>query len=136
MASFIATVATKGEKLQPRLVQNREESGTVRIPLKASTWNAIHRLTFDVVNKRNGTAYDAELARSEVRAYGKTGTAENPHGEPHAWYVGFAKRNDETIALSIIIENGGTGGSTAAPIAAELTKLYFGLGDHTITADP
>ena len=46
------------------------------------------------------------------------------------------RSKNEIIALSIIIENGGTGGSTAAPIAAELTKLYFGLGDHTITADP
>ncbi|MBH30899.1 MAG: penicillin-binding protein 2 [Candidatus Marinimicrobia bacterium] len=136
MASFIATVATRGEKVRPKLVQDRENLETVQIPLRASTWNAIHRLTFDVVNKRNGTAYDTELARSDVRAYGKTGTAENPHGDPHAWYVGFANRKNETIALSIIIENGGTGGSAAAPIAAELTKLYFGLGSRVLKADP
>ena len=71
-----------------------------------------------------------------MKVYGKTGTAENPHGEPHAWYVGFAKSENETIALSVIIENGGTGGSTAAPIAAELTKLYFGIGSRTLTAYP
>ena len=136
MVSFIATVATKGEKIRPKLFQNREDFGTVRIPLRANTWNVIHELIFNVVNKRNGTAFDAELARSDVRAYGKTGTAENPHGDPHAWYVGFASRMNETIALSVIIENGGTGGSIAAPIAAELTKIYFGLGSHILRADP
>ncbi|MEE2877004.1 MAG: penicillin-binding protein 2 [Candidatus Neomarinimicrobiota bacterium] len=136
MASFIATVATKGERIRPTLVHDTENLETVKIPLKATTWNAIHRMTFDVVNKNNGTAFDAELARSSVKVYGKTGTAENPHGEPHAWYVGFAKSENETIALSVIIENGGTGGSTAAPIAAELTKLYFGIGSRTLTAYP
>tara|TARA_B100002049_G_C15828402_1_gene269966 strand:- start:237 stop:518 length:282 start_codon:yes stop_codon:yes gene_type:complete len=92
-------------------------------------------MTFDVVNKRGGTAFDKELAASDVSAHGKTGTAENPHGDPHAWFVGFAEGKGETIAISLIIENGGTGGSTAAPIASKLIKSYFRVGDATLAAD-
>ena len=80
---------------------------------------------FDVVNKHVGTAFDPTLLKLNIKSYGKTGTAENAHGEPHAWFVGFAKKNEKNISLSVIVENSGTGGSVAAPISSQLIKEFF-----------
>ncbi|MBA24592.1 MAG: hypothetical protein CMG48_00005 [Candidatus Marinimicrobia bacterium] len=96
-----------------------------KIKLKESTWDFLHKTMFDVVNDNQGTAYDPSLIKLNIESYGKTGTAENAHGEPHAWFVGFAKKNDKNISLSIIVENSGTGGSIAAPISSKLIKEYF-----------
>ena len=135
MAQFIGIVAMKGDQYRPKLVKNETKDRMVRIPIKSATWRTIHKMTFDVVNKRGGTAFDKELAASDISVHGKTGTAENPHGDPHAWFVGFVEGKGETIAISLIIENGGTGGSTAAPIASKLIKSYFRVGDATLAAD-
>ena len=87
------------------------------------------------MSKRGGTAAGYDLRASDISVHGKTGTAENPHGDPHAWFVGFVEGKGETIAISLIIENGGTGGSIAAPIASKLIKSYFRVGDATLAAD-
>ena len=92
-------------------------------------------MVFDVVNNVKGTAFDPHLARSKIKVFGKTGTAENPHGEPHAWFVGFAKDNKETLSIAIVIENGGTGGSIAAPIATTIIKSYFGINERNRPLD-
>lgn len=67
---------------------------------------------------KEGTGTGANI--SGVSVAGKTGTAENPHGEPHAWFLGFAPAENPQIALAVIVENGGAGGSVAAPIAKAL----------------
>jgi len=56
---------------------------------------------------------------------GKTGTAQNPHGEPHAWFISFAPFDDPQIALVVFLENGGEGSSTASPIAKEILKYWY-----------
>jgi len=56
---------------------------------------------------------------------GKTGTAQNPHGFDHGWYIGFAPYQNPTIAVAVIIENGGFGSISAAPIASLLIEQYL-----------
>ncbi len=61
---------------------------------------------------------------------GKTGTAENPHGESHSWFIGFAPADNPLVAWSVIIERGGYGSRSALPMARELllsaiNKGYF-----------
>lgn len=56
---------------------------------------------------------------------GKTGTAQNPHGDSHAWYIGFAPFESPEVAIAIIFENGGSGGGVAAPVAGEYFRRYF-----------
>jgi cell division protein FtsI/penicillin-binding protein 2 len=56
---------------------------------------------------------------------GKTGTAQNPPNPDHAWFVGYAPFEEPTIAVAVIVENGGFGGSTAAPIAAAMIRQYL-----------
>jgi penicillin-binding protein 2 len=60
-----------------------------------------------------------------IPSAGKTGTAQNPHGEDHAWYIGFAPFDDPEIALCVLVENGGSGGGVSAPIAGRFLKRYF-----------
>jgi penicillin-binding protein 2 len=57
---------------------------------------------------------------------GKTGTAQNPHGDDHALFVCYAPADDPQIAIAVVVENSGHGGSVAAPIAGRvLRELYL-----------
>ena len=69
---------------------------------------------FDVVNSKNGTAYNPEIERFNI--CGKTGTAQNPHGDDHSIYIAFAPKNDPEIAIAVFIENAGWGSKWAAPL--------------------
>jgi cell division protein FtsI/penicillin-binding protein 2 len=55
---------------------------------------------------------------------GKTGTAENS-GQDHAWFTCFAPAQHPEIAITVLIENGGYGASTALPVAKDLLKAWF-----------
>jgi penicillin-binding protein 2 len=55
---------------------------------------------------------------------GKTGTAQNAHGDDHAWFIGFAPVDDPMIATCVLVEFGMHGSSAAAPIAAQIMKRY------------
>jgi len=78
---------------------------------------------FDVVNLAGGTAGIARLA--DVDVGGKTGTAQNPHGKDHAWFVCFAPVENPQIALAVFVENSGFGGAVSAPIAVKLLDAFF-----------
>lgn len=71
----------------------------------------------------DGTGRAARLKTVEVA--GKTGTAQNPHGEDHAWFMCFAPATLPEVALAVIMENAGHGGSEAAPVAGAFLKAYF-----------
>lgn len=60
-----------------------------------------------------------------VTVAGKTGSAQNPHGAPHAWFVGFAPADHPRLALAVIVENAGSGGTVAAPIARALIQEFL-----------
>lgn len=138
MARFAALVATRGKPITPWLAfvdeDLREKKEPLGVNLKASTWDTIHELTFRVVNGAKGTGFSARVGDTSIKIHGKTGTAENPHGDPHAWFVGFATRDDHSIALAILVENGGTGGSAAAPLAGRIVKRYFEPSDEMLTS--
>lgn len=74
----------------------------------------------DVVARGTGT-----LARvRNVDVCGKTGTAQNPHGEDHSIFVGYAPAHDPWIIVCLLVENAGHGGSVAAPIVGKIIKSY------------
>lgn len=52
----------------------------------------------------------------------KTGTAENPHGKPHSWFIGYAPADAPEVAFVVVVEAGGHGSDVAAPIAKRLLK--------------
>jgi len=99
-----------------------------------------------VVNEVGGTAYEARVDGGVTMA-GKTGTAEVSGGSrlsrrdprrawyfnrAHAWFAGFAPVEDPEVAIVVLVEHGGAGGRTAAPIATQILQEY--LGGRTATA--
>lgn len=62
----------------------------------------------------------------EVEISGKTGTAQNPHGFDHAWFICYAPSDNPEIAMAVMVENAGFGATSALPIATLLMEQYFG----------
>jgi cell division protein FtsI/penicillin-binding protein 2 len=69
----------------------------------------------------SGTSHGVAISGLEV--CGKTGTAENS-GEDHAWFTCFAPAQNPEIAITVLVENGGYGASSALPVARELLKTW------------
>ena len=112
MALLAATIANNGQMVTPFLLQGQKPkvmgeiiSQEVAVRLKAAMEKVVSE----------GTGTRAQV--SGIQVAGKTGTAENPHGESHAWFVGFAPANNPEVVVSIIVENGGGGGKNSAPLA-------------------
>jgi len=93
------------------------------VPIRAEVLELIRDAMYDVVNTPGGTALSAQLPG--IAVCGKTGTAQNPHGQDHAWFIGFAPRENPRIAFCVLVENAGFGGAVAAPIARELLRSFF-----------
>ena len=72
-----------------------------------------------------GTAYRS-FAGYKIQVAGKTGTAESPPGEPHAWFAAYAPADNPKIAVVVMIEHIGEGSAFAAPIARQIFEKYFG----------
>ncbi|MFA6075165.1 MAG: penicillin-binding protein 2 [Negativicutes bacterium] len=67
-----------------------------------------------------------------ISVAGKTGTAENPHGRDHAWFVAFAPFDNPQLAISVLVEQGGYGSEAAAPIAREIIAAAFNLTENDV----
>lgn len=130
LAAFTAAIANKGTYYQPHVVQGYRETGTgtytdiefsrKKLPVSESTLDFITESMEAVVER--GTGRIARL--DSVRIAGKTGTAQNPHGKDHAWFVAFAPVEDPSIAIAVLVENAGYGSSNAGPIARAMINYY------------
>ncbi len=87
------------------------------------TYNQLKEAMLGVVYANGGTGVLARVPG--IKVCGKTGTAQNPQGEAHAWFIGFAPIENPEISLVVLIENGGSGGGVAAPIAGSIFRQYF-----------
>ncbi len=135
MAAYAMALANSGKYHQPHLVKKviNKKTGKVEdilyytreIPVSEKTFDIVREAMYLVVNGAAGTGRVAKV--DGVNVAGKTGTAQNPHGEDHAWFIGFAPYENPEIAFAIIVENAGFGGSVAAPIARDIVKKYFEL---------
>lgn len=133
MACYAMVLANSGEYHQPHAVcailskeartpdtlafQNR------RLPFAPQTWEIIREGMHRAVQSPGGTGALARVKGIEVA--GKTGTAQNPHGLDHAWFVGFAPYDHPRIAIAVLVENVGFGGSFAAPVAGLCMERYL-----------
>lgn len=78
------------------------------------------------VNGPPGSGSTARIAAIPgIRVCGKTGTAENPHGEDHSIFIAYAPKEDPCIAVAVYVENGGFGATYAAPIASLMIEKYI-----------
>jgi peptidoglycan glycosyltransferase len=90
----------------------------VRQVVDRQTAATLTDIMVQVVEQGTGTAAQID----GVRVAGKTGTAEVEGGEPQAWFICFAPAEDPRIAVAVIVEHGGEGGRTAAPIARKVME--------------
>lgn len=134
MAVFISAIASKGRIYRPyyvdKIVKKNKDTIVVNKPylldradLKEKTWEILYQGLKEVVE--SGTGQIVKMNGIEV--YAKTGTAQNPHGKDHAWFICFAKKPDENpkIAIAVLIEHGEHGSSSAAPVAKAIIKAMY-----------
>ncbi len=147
MAKAVAIVATDGQVVEPRLLKavRPRQTGNLnqqpipsfqQLPFSSGTFAAIKQGLEAVVTQ--GTAKKAQS--DLVKIAGKTGTAQvvtlKPDGEKksevpkeyrdHAWFVAFAPIEDPQIAIAVVVEHMGHGGSAAAPLAKTIIEAYMG----------
>ncbi len=134
MAMVAGAIGNGGTMMQPYLMQE------IRDPGRGVLWSARPQALRKVISPQiaaqvkddmvgvvnSGTGTAAYIPGLDVA--GKTGSAENPGGDPHAWFVAFAPANDPKVAVCVLIEHGGEGGQVAAPIARELIQLALTQG--------
>ena len=139
MALVAAGIANQGTIMSPYLVSSIVDADNIVVSAteptifsQAATETTAAQITemmLAVVNRGTGT----QAQVPGVAVAGKTGTAETDLGAPHAWFIGFAPAENPTIALAVLVESGGSvgeaasGGSLAAPIAAEVIAMWLGV---------
>jgi penicillin-binding protein 2 len=135
LAQMACEAANGGRPVRPHAVRQIRGAGEFHVGkpvapgLDASpqVWDAVHRAMQLVVESGTGTASKVP----DLAVAGKTGTAENPHGKPHALFVCYAPADHPTIVMAFVIENSGHGGSIAAPMAGAVLRHLFAPNDTT-----
>jgi penicillin-binding protein 2 len=132
MAQLAMILATRGVLHIPHLTDylvDKQTGQKILFPVQSKYTHGISKKTYNIIRKAmrevvdGGTGWLAGVYGIEVA--GKTGTAQNPHGEDHAWFIGFAPYENPVVAIAVIVENGGGGGAVAAPLANLILEKYF-----------
>lgn len=136
MAVVMSEVANGGHRYRPHLVNKivstggepvkeftPEEVGNVKISEK--TLGLLRDALHEVAMPGGTAAYAFD--GFPISIAGKTGTAENPHGADHGWFVAYAPYEDPRVVIAVIVEQGGFGSETAAPIARRIFEAAFNL---------
>jgi penicillin-binding protein 2 len=150
-----AAIANGGTLYVPQVVQNvKAPDGSLsdtfqprikrEVGVSAEHLDMMRRALIDVVEDESGTAYRARN-KDGVRVAGKTGTAQvvGRKGRTeesssawyldrsHGWFAGFAPADDPQVAFAVLVEHGGSGGASAAPIATSVMQQYFSHPEPT-----
>jgi penicillin-binding protein 2 len=133
MACYASVLGNGGEYYKPHVVRRIRDKGTgqmLEVPVESrkldvssQVMNIIREGMYRCVSQPGGTGLEARVPGIEVA--GKTGTAENPHGKDHAWFIGYAPADHPTIAICVLVENAGFGGAVSAPIAGRCIEKYL-----------
>lgn len=129
MANFAAVTANRGHYYVPHVVRERKGTSLDTTFTKRHNSN-IDPAVFELIVQgmadavSNGTCRRANLA-PDVIVCGKTGTAENPHGDDHSLFMGFAPKDNPQVAIAVIVENGRFGATNAVPIGRLMLQKFF-----------
>ncbi len=124
VARMTAAVANGGTLPDVHLVQSNEVGATLRpVGLQRSTVQALRAGLHKVVNEAGGTGY-GPVRSDKIVIAGKTGTAQAPPNDDHAWFSGFAPYDEPKIAFAVVIEHGGHGGASAGPVAKAIAEAW------------
>ncbi len=145
LAHSTAYVAGRGRAFRPHVLRDTApEPAPALFPENAAAWAETVRGMVGVVHEPRGTARPVAPPRDTYRIAGKTGTAQvyslsqddderiDPmtiaeHLRDHALFLGFAPVEDPRIAIAVVVEHGGSGGSVAAPITRRVLDAWKGL---------
>lgn len=127
LAHSTAVIANKGKYIYPHVVKSNAKDPN-------NPYNKQHSVSINpkhfppIIDGMEqvvlyGTGRNAYV--SGLNICGKTGTAENPHGEDHSLFIAFAPKNNPKIAVAVMVENGGHGSKYAAPIASLIIEKYL-----------
>jgi penicillin-binding protein 2 len=132
LAQYVALIANNGSTFQPHIVKGYLDDKTKQIvPYKfPEIKTGIKQEIFDIVKEGmflvvNGAGTATHIKIPDINIAGKTGTAQNPHGKDHALFVCYAPAEDPKIAIAVVIENVGFGGTYAAPVAKAMIEAYL-----------
>lgn len=135
-AMVMGEIAANGQRYQPYLVSKVVDAeGTVVKEYKPKLLSTLD-VPPDVIKlvqqglrdvTKEGTAAGVFGAYFPVDIAGKTGTAENPQGADHGWFVAYGPFNNPNIVVSVIVENGGFGSQSAVPIGKKILEAAFNL---------
>jgi penicillin-binding protein 2 len=132
LAKYVALIANDGNSFVPHVVKGFVDDRTgILIPTKhKEIRTGINREAFKVVKEGmylvvQGAGTATRIRMKEFNIAGKTGTAQNPHGKDHAFFIGFAPYENPQIALAVVVENAGFGATWAAPIAQKMFEAYL-----------
>ena len=158
LAVMMARIAT-GNEILPKLIKsiNGFENDAVpgELSLNKNNLKLIRKALFEVTNDKRGTAYHSRVLDKKSKIIGKSGTSqvrnistvERTLGvlenkdlpwdqRDHALFVNYAPYDDPKIAVSVVVEHGGSGSTVAAPIARDITLQAIYKGTPPITAYP
>ena len=131
MANIMAIVANRGFYYRPHLIKGIGEQKIAKPEFTEKISAGVDEKYYEpvveglsrAVNMPGGTGYSVRIA--DIEMCGKTGTAQNPHGEDHAVFFAFAPRENPKIAIAVVVENAGYGGTWAGPIVSMLVEKYL-----------
>ena len=120
--NMINIIANNGLLHTPHINKDIEVD-PIKINIKKSVLSKIADALYSAVNEYGGTGGKAYVSNGISR--GKTGTAENPHGEPHSWFTGYVTANNKSkMSIVVLIENGGKGSDIAANISGKIFNYF------------
>ena len=131
MANMTAAIANRGYYYTPHIIKSIENDSIddrFRKPIRTKVDSSLFEI---VIKGMQEVVEDEELGTSNIAKMenyticGKTGTAQNPHGEDHSIFIGFAPKDNPKIALAVYVENGGWGSTWAVPIASLMIEKYL-----------
>lgn len=132
LALYGALIANSGKTKTPHIVKGYIDDNTEELILfdYAEINTGVSQEALDVVRHAmylvvNGHGTATHIRLPDITICGKTGTAQNPHGNDHAWFIGFAPFENPKIAVAVLVENVGFGGTHAAPIAKKVIQAYM-----------
>ena len=131
LANMAAAIGNEGYYYPPHLIKSFSDGTPIDsvmstkkvIDIKAKHFKEVKIGMCRVFEGEHGTARMSQI--DSILVAGKTGTAENPHGDDHSLFMGFAPVDNPQIAIAVVVENAGFGSQWAAPIASLMIEKYL-----------